>query len=522
MVLGSWKLCFVTHMNYFRLYHKFLIVIGMKNLLISQGKYFWPLICDTRWVVRQPIMTSSSCVDLEKLLEPPSSVRGMKKLNRELFTKKVNIPWLELESSKLDNARKYLKPYLLKLPKFKNFHSIVNGSDVKSDTKVSGERAYLKRVALQPVLVRSFESIREIDREHLKDLNITKENFCFSEINLTYENWRADQILNAVLPEEKEKVTSYSLVGHIVHLNLREHVLEYKNIIGEVLLDKVVNAKTVVNKTDMIDNTYRNFKMELLCGEDCMVAEVKENHCTFKFDFSAVYWNPRLGTEHERIVNMLKEGDVLYDVFAGVGPFAVPAAKKRCSVLANDLNPECCKWLQHNMKVNKVDSYLQLFNKDGAEFIRDNVKKHMLFTWQAESKYPDIAMHITMNLPALAVTFLKTFVGLFTLEEIGSIEIQSLPIVHVYCFVKDEKPLDAARRLVEDSVGVDLGSAVKDVILVRNVSVGKNMMRVTFLLEKNLLCNVGQKLGVRTAEENVCGEPNHKKQCLGVNGENGI
>ncbi len=58
---------------------------------------------------------------------------------------------------------------------------------------------------------------------------------------------------------------------------------------------------------------------------------MRENQCTFKLDFSRVYWNPRLCTEHERIVKLLPRNGVLFDVFAGVGPFAVPAAKVRAS-----------------------------------------------------------------------------------------------------------------------------------------------------------------------------------------------
>lgn len=66
-------------------------------------------------------------------------------------------------------------------------------------------------------------------------------------------------------------------------------------ILGQVLLDKHKNLKSVVNKTDSIDNTYRNFAMDLLAGKDSMDVAVTENGCTYKFDFSKVYWNSRLG-----------------------------------------------------------------------------------------------------------------------------------------------------------------------------------------------------------------------------------
>lgn len=64
---------------------------------------------------------------------------------------------------------------------------------------------------------------------------------------------------------------------------------------GEVLLDKVNSVKTVVNKLDTIDSTFRNFQMELLAGEDNYITTARENGCSFEFDFTKVYWNPRLG-----------------------------------------------------------------------------------------------------------------------------------------------------------------------------------------------------------------------------------
>lgn len=64
---------------------------------------------------------------------------------------------------------------------------------------------------------------------------------------------------------------------------------------GQVILDKNPTIKTVVNKTSEIDNTFRNFKMELLAGEETYITQTKENGFVFELDFSKVYWNPRLG-----------------------------------------------------------------------------------------------------------------------------------------------------------------------------------------------------------------------------------
>ena len=58
--------------------------------------------------------------------------------------------------------------------------------------------------------------------------------------------------------------------------------------------------------------------------------------------------------EHRRLISLIPPGSFVADVMAGVGPFAVPLAKKGCYVLGNDLNPESVKWMRVNRVNNKV------------------------------------------------------------------------------------------------------------------------------------------------------------------------
>lgn len=102
-----------------------------------------------------------------------------------------------------------------------------------------------------------------------------------------------------------------------------------------------------------------------------------ESDCRFTFDFSKVYWNSRLHTEHERLVRMFKPEDVVVDVFAGVGPFAIPAGRKGCAVLANDLNPVSHTYLEKNVHDNRV----------GVVFSLD---KQRLISIQGDRPRPDV------------------------------------------------------------------------------------------------------------------------------------
>lgn len=279
---------------------------------------------------------------------------------------------------------------------------------------------------------------------------------------------------------------------------------------GQVIIDKNPGITCVVNKTNTIDSTYRNFQMEVLAGESNMVAkvsssyqsesaysvtsvfkdtsvcnlpfilsQVRENGVFYEFDFSHVYWNPRLSTEHERIVSLLQRGATVVDVFAGVGPFAIPAARRGCEVLANDLNPESFRWLQHNAKLNKVDRKITSFNMDGRDFIRGPVQERLPALMKGSQK-----IHVVMNLPALALEFLDAFRGLLGPEPDQSLD--NLPQVHCYGFSKE----DDAQRDVVERAEASLKTSLQgqcSVHLVRNVAPNKEMMCVSFTLPRGVL-----------------------------------
>ena len=62
-------------------------------------------------------------------------------------------------------------------------------------------------------------------------------------------------------------------------------------------------------------------------------------------------------------------------MFCGIGPLAVRAAvKRKMNVIANDLNPECFKYIKANIELNKVKNLVVPFNMDAREFARMVIK----------------------------------------------------------------------------------------------------------------------------------------------------
>lgn len=420
----------------------------------------------------------------------PVGVRGMTVLDRNNFLRTVQVPVIKVKGDGLSKISQLCKAHYLKLENFKPVQE--SGSDDE----------FKKHIHLNPEQITQWLDIEEKNRMALIELGINENNFCFKEVKLGYDNWTFNTIFKAVLPENEDIVSSFSQIGHIIHLNLRDHLLQYRPLIGQVLVDKIKTCRTVVNKNNIIDNTYRNFSMEVIAGEEDFLVTVKENKCTFQFDFSKVYWNSRLAMEHERILGFLKPNDVLFDVFCGVGPFSLPAAKIGCKVYANDLNSDSFKWLNHNASKNKLKGHLQTYNLDGKDFICNNIKEFVIKCCKGTILQEGVKVHVTMNLPAMAVEFLKYFRGLVKNEEF--IDKFKCDIkVYVYCFV-GEDPFNAAKKLVSKNLDCDMTPYIVDIFNVRKVSPKKDMMRVTFNLTKDILFDTIQS-------EN--GEPPVKKLC---------
>jgi len=227
------------------------------------------------------------------------------------------------------------------------------------------------------------------------------------------------------------------------------------------------------------------------------VVHLKENRCEYEFDFKDVYWNPRLSAEHERIVKLLASGEVMYDVFAGVGPFAIPAGKKKAYVLANDLNPASFTWLQRNVKKNKVHGFVTCFNQDGREFIRTTMASDLVTRLNKEDNNSSgSTFHVVMNLPAIAVEFLNELWGLLDETSVEKLGNQRIVMAHVYCFIKaldgfKEKSVELVEKYLQFKLPKE---NISEVVSVRNVAPNKEMVRVSFKIPHDVLSGTVKEL----------------------------
>ena len=315
---------------------------------------------------------------------------------------------------------------------------------------------------------------------------------------LDYDYFTFDEILREILPDGTDVPSSFETIGHVAHLNLRDEHLPFKNLIGQVLLDKnAPKIRTVVNKVGSIENEFRVLPMEILAGEEGMETEVRQHGLRFRLDFSKVYWNSRLETEHKRLVDSFAPSDVVCDAMAGIGPFAVPAALAGHEVWANDLNPSCAHYLALNAKLNKA-SQLHSSCLDGRSFLRDLIGGARPGTAAAAAGLPDAGVkfdRVIMNLPATALEFLDAFWGAFTprAEEWTN---RTLPLVHCYCFAQTAETDGDVLGRAAKFLGLGDPAALQahpesSVREVRDVAPNKRMKCVTFRVPKEVAFALG-------------------------------
>lgn len=151
-------------------------------------------------------------------------------LDKEAFTQTITVPALRVPTGVLNKVVKSLKKSTIQRP---GVPRVVQDKEGCSDFRL---------VLLDPRKVSTPESFSEAEAEALRSFSVAEELHDY-ELQLTYHNLKSEEVLEAVLPQGQDVTSSFSRVGHIAHMNLRDHQLPYKSLIGE---QKIINHSAFI------------------------------------------------------------------------------------------------------------------------------------------------------------------------------------------------------------------------------------------------------------------------------------
>ena len=239
--------------------------------------------------------------------------------------------------------------------------------------------------------------------------------------------------------ESEELISAFDQIGEIIIVRIPDSLLPKKNIIGEALLKDVKIVRSVFYQASAVEGDFRTRNLEVIAGEDNTETEYREFGCKFIVDVQNAFFSPRLSTERDRIANLIQEGEVMTNMFAGVGMFSIIAAKKKkCAVYSLDINPVASNLCERNIKLNKLAGEVISISGDARQIINE----------QLENK----SDRTLMLLPERSDEFLESAIK--TTKNGG--------IIHYYSHIHADKKSDAGKLSEEHYLQV---SPVKSEIL---------------------------------------------------------
>ena len=222
--------------------------------------------------------------------------------------------------------------------------------------------------------------------------------------------------------ESEDLFSAFDQNGDIIIVRIPDSLLSKKKIIGKTLLEQVKTAKSVFYQSSSVEGDFRTRDLEILAGVDKTETEYKEFGCRFMVDVEKAFFSPRLSTERDRIADLVQDGEIVINMFGGVGMFSIIAAKrKKCTVYNIDINPIAAKLCEKNIKLNKLVGKVVSIHGDAIKII--------------EEQFCDQGDRVLMLLPERSDEFLNSAI----------LATKSNGIIHYYSHIHADEKSQAAK-----------------------------------------------------------------------------
>ena len=236
-------------------------------------------------------------------------------------------------------------------------------------------------------------------------------------------------------PQELKLIyKSYDIVGDIAIIRVQEHLKERTKIVAEAVMQTHKSTKAVWRQITPVSGNFRLRGLEFVLGERKTETLHREHGCIFKVDLEKCYFSPRLYYERMRISRQVQPGEVVLNMFAGVGCYSIIIAKhsKPEKIFSIDINPAAIRYMRQKIKLNKIDEKVVSVQQDAKKVIEEDMQ--------------NVADRVLMPLPEKVYEYLEY--ALLALKPTGG-------WIHYYDFEhakKDENPIGKIESKVSEKL----------------------------------------------------------------------
>jgi tRNA wybutosine-synthesizing protein 2 len=153
--------------------------------------------------------------------------------------------------------------------------------------------------------------------------------------------------------------SGFQTLGKAIILKLNPKISKKKDIIGKACLELFPNIQSVYLNLGKISGEYRQpEEIKFLAGNDNPIVEHKEHDIVYKFDLTKIMFSKGNINERKFLANLVKRGEIIVDMFAGIGYFSLPIAKHSSPerIYSIEINPIAYEFLVENIKINHLES----------------------------------------------------------------------------------------------------------------------------------------------------------------------
>jgi len=147
----------------------------------------------------------------------------------------------------------------------------------------------------------------------------------------------------------------WELLGDVLVLRIPNELAGIRGKVAEAYAI-VLGARTVCQEVGVIGGVHREPKMEVIWGDGTETVH-RENGILYKLDVVKVMFSSGNVPEKKRMSELDCRGEVVVDMFAGIGYFTLPLAvhAQARRVVACEINPVAFEYLVENVRLNRVE-----------------------------------------------------------------------------------------------------------------------------------------------------------------------
>jgi len=171
---------------------------------------------------------------------------------------------------------------------------------------------------------------------------------------MRYREYLRDKLADKI-PADAVLPSGFHLVGYVALVHIKNDLMEHAKSLGEATLEFDGRIQSVAVKTGPTVGVERSPSYVVVAGKKETVTTHIEGGIKYKVDPLQLTFSGGNKKERIRMASLVQPDDEVLDMFACVGQFSLPMAKKsKARVHAIEINPLAFGFLVENIQLNSL------------------------------------------------------------------------------------------------------------------------------------------------------------------------